>query len=95
MEREAWIDFTEFGHDGYLPIAQYEMELLLVGAQRMLEDHDPKACEIMMERLAQDLWFDAIQDRINRKWITKATMLIAMRGLQGEKIPDIKHWPDK
>jgi len=91
MEREAWIDFTDFGFDGYLPIAVYEMQLLLAGAQQMLEENHPDACAIMMDHLATDLWMDAIQDKITRRWITKAAMLIAMRGLKGDKLPDIRY----
>jgi hypothetical protein len=94
MHQQAWIDFTDLGHDGYLPIAQYEMQLLLTGAEQMIEEHDAEACAQMMDRLATDLWLDATLDKITRKWITKATMLIAMRGLMGEKIPDIRHSPD-
>lgn len=94
MEREAWIDFTDFGHDGYLPIPVFEMRLLLEGAQQMLDEHDPAACDQMMDRLATDLWMDAFQEKITRVWITKAAMLIAMRGLRGEKIPDIRYCHD-
>jgi hypothetical protein len=94
MYKEAWIDFTDFGFDGYLPISTHEMGLLLAGAQDMLDEHQPEHVAVMMDRLAGQLWLDALEDRITGTWITKAAMLIAMRGLKGEKIPSIKYWRD-
>lgn len=88
-KRQAWIDFRGFGHDGYLPISVFEMQLLLHGAEKMLEDYDPEAADIAMDRMRHELWWDANNEKITRRWITKAAMLIALEGLQGEKIPNI------
>ena len=87
--KEAWIDFTDFGYEGYLPISVFEMELLLAGAERMLEDYDAEAAELAIDKMCHDLWLTATTDKITHRWVTKAAMLIALRGLQGNKIPDI------
>ena len=86
---KAYINFSGFGHGGYLPISMFEMELLLRGAEQMLEQYKAEAAQEVMDRLAHELWLQALDHEITETWITKAVMLIAMRGLTGHEIPDI------
>ena len=87
--KKAYINFSGFGHGGYLPISMFEMELLLRGAEQMLEQYKAEAAQEVMDRLAHELWLQALDHEITETWITKAVMLIAMRGLTGHEIPDI------
>lgn len=89
MTKEAWIDFTELGHPGYLPIAVQEMAMMLQCAQAMQQRHSALSCDTLQHILQQDLTQQALQHSIDDQWICRATLCLALRGLTGHAPPDI------
>lgn len=88
--KHALIDFEDYGYRGYLPIAVLEMRMLLEGAQGLLDQYEPDAVEEMLIQEHTNLFLQAFQrDRVTAEWVSKATLLVALNGLRGEKLPDI------
>ena len=86
----AYIRFPEWGCPWYVPITQLEMEILYHGACDMLERHDSEAATMMIRDTVRQLRRQARNpDRIDEEWISTATLLAAMQGHQGQKVPDI------
>jgi hypothetical protein len=88
--RHALIDFEDYGYRGYLPVPVAEMQMLLEGAERLIERYSSTAVAEMMDQQHVDLFLQAFgSERVTPQWVSNATLLIAMQGLTGKTLPDI------
>ena len=85
-----YIRFPEWGCPDYQPISQLEMEILYHGACGLMENNSGEAAQLMIDRTVGQLRSQARSPwGITEEWICTATLIAAMQGLQGYKIPDI------
>lgn len=88
------IDFADYGYPGYLPISQHEMTLLLAGAERLLQAYAPDAVDEMITQQHTQLFLAAFDSHaVTPQWVSNVTLLIALQGLRGKTLPDIR-WDD-
>jgi len=90
MMPHAYIRFPEWGCPWYVPITQLEMEILYHGACDMIDRHDSEATTLMIQDTVRQLRRQARNPaRIDEEWISTATLIAAMQGVQIGKVPDI------
>lgn len=88
--RHAYIDFEDYGYRGYLPIAVIEMQMLLEGAERLIDRYQPDAVDEMITEQHTRLFLDAFDTQhVTAQWVSNAALLIALQGLRGKSLPDI------
>jgi hypothetical protein len=88
--KHALIDFENYGYRGYLPVAVVEMQMLLEGAERLIQRYSSAAVAEMIDEQHVNLFLQAFgSERVTPQWVSNATLLIAMQGLTGKTLPDI------
>lgn len=87
----VWIDFSEMGAPGYWPVTRIELDILYKGAEGIIREHDAEAIEDMIHKTKQQLRVTARRRGINPDWISTATMVTALAGIRGHKVPDFRH----
>jgi len=86
----VWIDFTDLGAPGYWPVTKLEMDILYKGAEGINQEHDAQAIEDMILKTKQQLRSLARRRGVNPDWISTATMVTALAGIRGHKLPDFR-----
>lgn len=89
----VWWDFGDLGWPGWTPVTRLEMQILLKGAERLMESNSPEICRSWTQHGRTVLIDQAITQGITPYWISQALLVTAVTGLLGDKIPDVL-WSD-
>ena len=87
--RPVWWDFGDLGWPGWTPVTVLEMRILFDGAERLMQNNSPEVCRSWTQASSTQLTNQAITQGITPYWISHALLITAVRGLLGEKIPDV------
>lgn len=82
-----WWDLTEFGSNNLQAICQAEMRELLRGAEILIAQHPASEIDILIQEQTQNLQREANRGLINNYWVSRAVLLVALKGLKGHEIP--------
>ena len=72
-----------------------ELKELLRGAEEMLEEFEPEVIDEMLQDWEIGLhWTSVTSARLDPEWYTRAALIMAIRGLRGERKPNGIFFPD-
>lgn len=86
----VWFDFSDLGAPGWWPVSKMEMEILYLGAQDMMAGKEPTVIDLMIAQTKTRLRHQARRRGINPEWVSTATMITAMAGIQGHELPAVR-----
>lgn len=94
-KKQKFMNFGDYGWPHWEPVDDLELRLLYKGATEMLEGQNPEVTRLMVEQMMDSLITDALfADEVSSQWRSMAIMATAIRGILGDKIPDIKEIQD-
>lgn len=82
-----WWDLTEFGSTNLQAISQAEMRELLRGAEVLIDNHPAEEIDQLIQDQTRNLQREADRRGISDYWISRAVLLVALKGLKGQEIP--------
>ena len=91
----VFFNFGELGHPGWTPVTCFEMQLILSGAQSMIDNYDHESVDFMIEKSHNELLHKALNEGITEQWVSQALLLTALRGLRGDPVPEVLHWDQR
>ena len=86
-ETWIWWDLTEYGSNNLQAISVAEMRELHRGAELLIEQHPREEIDQLILDQTRNLRRDAERGRVTGEWVSRAVLLIAIKGLKGHKIP--------
>lgn len=81
-------NLESFGYANWVPVSQIEMDILYRGAWDFHKSHDQQHIRLLIECTRAHLQQEAENGIVDPTWVSTAIMVIALSGIQGDKLPE-------
>ena len=88
------LDFREYGSAAPRIMDRYELDLIWSSAQEIHRDFSASAVEQLLADWEIGLTWTSIETQVDADWYTRAALVMALRGLRGDRKPTWIHIAD-